>query len=359
MEISHLEMSRALHHLLLLLSVTHFARGAGRHVCSENGCWPLTWLLGCQKCGSTSLAVLMHKKRIACYANVTGVNEGKPGFFSKETHFWDDSRVGIALDPREFVKLYPEEWSVHCDSFVEATPNNLAYVEVARAVYSAMPVQALPMVKIVIVLREPIARHLSLYNHQRAMKVDWSWSCKASLLETYEDYASCELGIWRKIYANVSTNSSSKTEDVDEEKGLDDVRYWLGDSSTWGGIYVPQIARWTAFFPRDRFLIMHFDDITGIESAEYFDIISAFLGGKNKPSHSAKKTKPIPHINALPVLKESQEGVSCTTVENFNREIYDQWNEKLYAMLEQDRELQRAPPIEPHFHSFQPFSACY
>lgn len=43
--------------------------------CSGSGCWPRVWLLGCQKCGSTSVSkLLVDRMGHLCFSERIGVN---------------------------------------------------------------------------------------------------------------------------------------------------------------------------------------------------------------------------------------------------------------------------------------------
>ena len=61
-------------------------------LCRKGKCWPATWILGGQKCGSTSVWMWLTQKYTHKLCNAV-VPPKKPAYYAKETHFW----VGEAL----------------------------------------------------------------------------------------------------------------------------------------------------------------------------------------------------------------------------------------------------------------------
>lgn len=324
-----------------------------RHVCYEAGCWPLTWMLGCQKCGTSSLGEVLDHSRLACYASVTGINVGKPIWYGKETHYWDNVTQGVALDPTYYLQLYPKTRTHQCRSFLEATPNYLPMVKVAATISRLMPRQALAMVRFIIVLREPIARDLSSYNHQRHTHEDWVAACPANSFANFEAYADCGLGIYRRIFENANMSLDEKLSAVSR-----DLFY-----SVWSNLYFPQLQGWLSYFPRDQFLVMQFDHVTKDPFPDIRYLIRIFLENKslgNFVSLEAKMYESNATLHPTNVMNspDKRTVIDCTAVDKLNSQIYHAWNSDLYTMLEDDRRLGRAPTYEPPFPHFPSTFPC-
>lgn len=320
---------------------------SGRRACTTFGCWPSTWVIGCQKCGSTSLSALLHETHVACYANLTGVNEGKDTYFRKETHFWDGVKSGHVKDWRYFVELYPKRWTVECESFMEATPGYLANVEVAPLLFRTMPTVVRTMSKMVVVLREPLARDLSAYNHQILYSADWSHVCLANEAGSFENMIECTLDVYRKKVRRDDVAS----EDPDRIlRGFADFRKDLTDRSLWGSLYVNHLREWVRYFDRSQFFVVSFEQL--FVDSEGMDDLFSFV--RSKSTSLDEFVFEIPHENS-PEQSTKQATVDCAIADLLYAEIYDYWNEKLYSMLDEDRRFGRAPALEPEFRHFDKF----
>lgn len=312
-----------------------------RHVCTRQGCWPLTWLLSCQKCGSTSLATTLKNEGLSCWANVTGINVGKPAHYGKETHFFDNATTGDFRPIRDYLELYPEKWSIACPSFLEATPRYLSTLGLPPFVAQTMPKSARDMMKFVSVLREPIARELSAYNHQRAINHDFGARfCPVSAYDTFESFVECELDIW-----NLCVEDHSRPiEQLEWEK----IGRKLSYNGIFIGIYVLHLQYWVKYFPRDQFLILKFEDLLG-QTERFLKTIKMHL------------TDVVPGADAehyLVAVNKKDTGIkqatmSCRIVDRLQKEVFNKYNAMLYDMMEDDHRLGRAPLIEPAFGIFE------
>jgi len=125
---------------------------------------PNILFLGAQKAGSSSLANWLFEGGI-CHAKSF---PGEPSYFAKEAHFFDkDDRFG------QGVKFYARRFQ-HClesgntEFIMDATPDYLTYPERIFEFYFKIEADALSKLKLMVVLREPISRELSLCNHKIA-----------------------------------------------------------------------------------------------------------------------------------------------------------------------------------------------
>lgn len=126
---------------------------------------PNVLLVGAQKAGSTTLASWMVSEGV-CTAKVL---QGEPSYYSKEVHFFNNEERR-----KRGVKFYNLHYQ-HCYNankmfVMDATPNYLWHPDQVHSVYKDDP--NLKDLKIIISLREPIARELSIFNHMRVQYVE-------------------------------------------------------------------------------------------------------------------------------------------------------------------------------------------
>ena len=291
-------------------------------LCREGGCWPATWILGGQKCGSTSVWSWLTRNHNVCGAVVP---PKKPAWFEKETHFWDSdwvshvSHLAPADAARQFTALYPASKLKECpNGFHEATPANFRSAEAPRLLRAALPAPFRSELRFIAVLREPIARDLSAYNHQAQLGVSWCSVCRNATYATYETYARCRL--------------ETKTTKTSCMQGLD------------VGFYEAQLRRWATAFSRRQILVLEFGWLIANE-ADAGRRIAAFL---RFPALRAAAT--FPHSNAA---VDNSKAPPQTTIRCHIRDrleaVYEPENEKLYAHLA----ATRGPAEEPPFPRFE------
>ena len=291
-------------------------------LCREGGCWPATWILGGQKCGSTSVWSWLTRNHNVCGAVVP---PKKPAWFEKETHFWDSdwvshvSHLAPADAARQFTALYPASKLKECpNGFGEATPANIRSAEAPRLLRAALPAPFRSELRFIAVLREPIARDLSAYNHQTRIGVSWCSACRPGGNATYETYARCRLG--------------TKTTKTSCMQGLG------------VGFYEAQLRRWATAFSRRQILVLEFGWLIANE-ADAGRRIAAFL---RFPALRAAAT--FPHSNAAVAKSKAppQTTIRCHIRDRLEA-VYEPENEKLYAYLA----ATRGPAEEPPFPRFE------
>ena len=118
---------------------------------------PRILLAGVQKSGSTALSDFVHRAG-ACLSRPDPSQEKE----EKEVHFFDNNIMYMkGID--YYSKLF-----AHCKNMsvaVDATPETFLFPRRVKEVYDLAGKRALEELKIIIVVREPVARELSLYNH--------------------------------------------------------------------------------------------------------------------------------------------------------------------------------------------------
>jgi len=319
--------------LLLPSSAQPLEEYADMYCSGDDGCWPRVWLLGSQKSGTTSLYMYLRARHRLCGAKLVGVNEGKNQYFCKETKFW--AREGKAQvwkgrreeAVRRYLELHPQSQlnyavngSYPCENgFIEGDTQNLLDLEVPAALAAVVPLALRSKLKFMAVLREPVSRDMSWYNHARAMRYNNS-ICDPVAFPNYSGYAHCFL---------------NKT-DVN------------GDAGLWHGVYQRQLSAWAHAFPRTNLLVLAMDFLLGDPDA-CTDLIANFLDFHGAaPSPVRRLADSLPLANSRP----HAEDLSCDLRDALDA-FYDPWNQKLYAMLDAHQAHGLAPSLEPPFPRFQ------
>jgi len=262
-----------------------------------------------------------------CKAELVGVNAEKPDYFSKETHFWDSRKTadrvaegGLSREKavHAYMQLFPATDICH-QGYVDATPI-LDWKAAPFTIEMAAPAWLRAQFRFVVVLREPIARDLSWYNHAKADNyLAGEGGCTASAFKDYEAYARCLLL-------------------RDETDTL------------WSGAYAPQLRLWTKVFPRKQMLVLAMDTLLADVQATV-SIVADFLS-TTFPAFDRDNDNPFPHAN----VHDTQDLVSCDIVSRLEA-YYAPFNAELYEQLDFDRNTNITPPAEPPFPKFVPF-AC-
>jgi len=162
--------------------------------------WPAIILLGVQKGGTTSISSLINSHSAVCF--------NKAGKDGKETHFHhkndraDKYAMEFGTDPscsrpiqagdrEQAMTKHPIlAGRVHLGGrHFEGTPNLFHDPSQVQRFVTSIPKALRPHLKFVIILREPISRDLSAYNHMRRSHASW-WTCPSNegILKTSNDY---------------------------------------------------------------------------------------------------------------------------------------------------------------------------
>jgi hypothetical protein len=113
-------------------------------------------VLGAQKAGTTSTAMYLFRQADVCGPTA------RPGlaYTHKEAHFFDQSNKlekGLSHYPSLFEKCTESK------IIIDATPNYISYPERVRKIYEEHGTA--DTVKVLMILREPVSREISWYNH--------------------------------------------------------------------------------------------------------------------------------------------------------------------------------------------------
>ncbi|QDZ25372.1 hypothetical protein A3770_17p78900 [Chloropicon primus] len=175
---------------------------------------------------------------------------------------------------------------------MDATPDSFWYPEHVYEVYKDDP--DLDRLKIIVLLREPIARELSLYNHMRNL---WSKDPDPKA--------------W---YRRVSTESFPEF-----------AKKKLRDGADYKSYYAQYLSRWFQFFDPQQILVLSYEHevLPGTPAKQR---IGDFLG------HSFRDDKgAFPRVNEQSNPNKIRK-VPCSVVERA-RPTVERWNKELYELL--------------------------
>lgn len=266
---------------------------------------PDVQLIGAQKAGTSALADWIFDHGGFGRPHVFG---SEPWYYSKEVHFFDiDSRYAKGL------AFYAKRFEHHTMT-MDATPDTLAFAERVRSIYDAAG-QA-ESVKIIVILREPVSRELSLFNHlahdwrtlSDSEKTGWNRQIIKSngSLMSFEDFVTCV-----SVPAFADENGPGR--------------------STRHSMYAFHLRKWFALFDRRQILVLSYqelEDHPGSLQAR----VRAFLG-KDIPGE-------LKHANSNDNPQKLRE--PSPPAKHALSKILDPLNDELYSLLESHPR----PPME-------------
>ena len=244
---------------------------------------------GSQKAGTTAVADYLHRRHDVCRSSA-----------GKEAHFLDHEEQ-VAQGSVHYESLF-ERCNAKTLILMDATPSYMLYAHNVYQIYQAAGMA--DSVKILFILREPVSRELSWYNHllflnQTENPLAWAWAKKYLLTEdgfvkSFETFAV------QNILPSIHDNNPSN-------RGL--YAYWL--------------KQWFDLFDRQQILIMSYDELQH-DPVNFLQRLDAFLELPNPPKRKSalydkntmKLTNPVP----IPCAIQDQ---LATEYELSNQELYD------------------------------------
>jgi len=135
---------------------------------------PNVLLVGGQKSGTSALAEWLFRARGLCRPRIFS---GEPAHFAKEAHFFDRRdryEEGTNFWAARFEHCRVRDAKAEGDGgtntsrnlVMDATPNYLPFAERVREAYDRIGLDLAEKLKVLVVLRDPVKRELSLYNHK-------------------------------------------------------------------------------------------------------------------------------------------------------------------------------------------------
>ncbi|WP_449417981.1 tetratricopeptide repeat protein [Phormidium nigroviride] len=189
-------------------------------------------IIGSPRCGTTSLY-----KYITSHPQILAAAEKEICFFSEHFH-----RGKAWYDAHFFPKIYPHKLLTG-----EATPTYLNHPLAAQRLH-----ESLPQVKLIIILRNPVARVFSHYQ---------MWVRRGTEKRSFEEAMNVEMEILAKA----------------NETDLENAMYWKQCEYLDKSLYVYSIRRWMRLFPKEQFLILRSEDFYANPAVALQEVF-AFLG---------------------------------------------------------------------------------
>jgi hypothetical protein len=196
-------------------------------------------VIGAQKAGTTALYAYLR-----WHPGITGPSWKEVSFFDR--HWWRGQR------------WYRGQFPLRSGGLLvgEASPSYVFHPLAPERVRSL-----LPDVKLVALLRDPVARAYSQYQHEVALGRE-----PLSFEDAIEAEDERMRGEVERLLADPRAFS----------------RAWWDHTYVARGLYAEQLERWLAVFPRDRLLVLRTEDL-GERPAETYASVLAFLG---VPAHA-------------------------------------------------------------------------
>ena len=288
--------------------------------CTQGRCMPLLFVLGAQKAGSTSLWSLLERDASICGSNLDG-------YHAKETHLLDVEFAHLTRDT--FTHAF-SQGSCPSGCFAEGTPANLRTPDVPARLYGIMTEAERGNARFVAIVREPIARDLSAFNHfvlgDRGFVGPHSEPHPQHLNATaagsiYEAKKWQGVDVWRRC-----ARGRGATLEVYAECSKVQGTYLMG---LWHGMYWPQLDAWRHSFgsaSAQRALLVVTFDLLVDDPSELQRRVYRHMGLLSCSNMCAD----VPHEN-----KASQH--SATPVKGMSAQtrgmlagLYAPWNSKLF-----------------------------
>lgn len=261
---------------------------------------PNVLLIGAQKAGTSAMGKWLFDYGICRPV----VFKDEPVYFDKEVQFFDNP-----LRFAEGLEFYAKRFR-HCAKSrfaMDATPSTLLMPGHVEKVYKEAGGGHLKNLKVIVVLREPVARELSLYNHKVS-----EYMKNEDAKQWYSDVCR-EDGLIMSFanYADVLSNSIQHPGDWAHEWGVANT-----------GDYAYHLKKWLKFIDRKQLLVIAYDEFRD-KSQKVEDRIREFLGFDFPGSTILTNTRKYKNKVALP---------ECNAQEKLNS-IYEPMNEELYRLL--------------------------
>ena len=280
---------------------------------------PNVLIAGAQKAGSSALSNWLFRAGV-CKA---AVFPGEPAYYSKEPHFFGTKArfsQGLPFYARRYERCQFGNRTMIARFRLDATPTTLLHPDEVYSFYQSAGGSHLRKLKIIVSLREPVARELSLYNHQ---------------LSRYQKHP--DPTAW---YATIATaNGTIKSFDDFIETvtipGLNNTRQASSLAN-----YAKHLKRWFELFDPDNILILSYqEDIR--ESDDGKDRVRQFL------NYSFEGRGPLAESNAHAGTSKLR-SITCSARDRLQT-IFQPMNEDLYQLLARQKrpsfERQPFPPF--------------
>jgi hypothetical protein len=203
---------------------------------------PSVQLIGAQKAGTSAIAEWLFEGGF----RRPRVFSGQPSYYSKETHFFD-----IDWNFNRGLEYYAERFDEgNHGPALDATPDTLTFPERVWDTYQSAGGNQVNILKIIVILRNPVARELSLYNH---MAFDCRTLDPSQLTDWYRHVMKRDGSImsFEEFVRDVSMPALARKESEDGGSGR----------SSRHGLYETHLQKWFNLFDRNQILVLSYDEL--------------------------------------------------------------------------------------------------
>jgi len=209
-------------------------------------CFPSVLFIGVQKSGTSTIADWMFRGGILSPL----VFDNEPDFYNKEVHFFDhDDRYNEG--PKFYAQRFHHSCQDHAEeSMVEkslamdATPNTYMYPDRVHEVFQSTGEDQIINLKIMVVLRDPVLRELSYYNHMAYMV-------------QHLDYS--KLQQWHKKVLKKNSTAIMSFDEYVEQVAVPTLKRKKRKTSH--GMYATHLSKWFQEFDRQQILVLSFQEL--------------------------------------------------------------------------------------------------
>lgn len=316
------------------------------------GCWPSVYILGTQKAATTALFYAYHNQgKLLCGSRFRKNESMFEPFNEKEAQLFNlDLPSDLLMKPWKFTKNFRRD---DCPNgrFVDATPNYLFNWFSPPRMLSLFPAAVLPKIRMLAILREPIARDLSWYNHRLldpGLPDAGNLSFCAQVSDGYgPTYAEETLCGYEKLKHCLATPGAKASGLMGAYANCKE-----GDRNVEGltvGMYAAHIQRWTKFFSRKHIMIFQYEQFVK-HTQTHLRATSRFFG--------------VPELrtDSLPLLNTHEGSKKIHTIEcetsRVLKEVFQPWNAMLYEAMQSDAWSNSNPDDEIPFKPFAEEVPC-
>ena len=288
--------------------------------CSAGLCMPLMYVLGAQKAGSTSVFDLIAEDGSACGCTRPGKTVA---WQSKESH-----KLGHPLSRANYMKIYVER-TCASNCFVEGTPSNIREPEAPGRLHSIMTAGERMRARFVVVVREPIARDVSYFNHfvlgKRRASQNESLSLAAAT-GLYQSWTRGHVDGWTRCAGN-ATPTTEKGAVALYRRCRSHARLTSASMNPLSiGLYWAQLAMWkSAGWRKESILVVSFDQIMTTPTA-----VTRRIYGHLGLRSCSNMTSTIPHSNAASAHTGTAVRIIDCGTKRLLKTLYDPWNAMLF-----------------------------
>jgi len=294
---------------------------------------PNILLVGAQKAGTTALAAWLFRNGVCSATHF----DDEPESYEKEVHFFDLPRRhmhGVDFYAKRFERCREKA------AILDATPDYLNCASKVSSLYDEWPT-AKEHVKILMTLREPVAREVSRYNHYRyknkiaVQRLDGTaWS-----FDEWTDHVLIPC-FMKDENGTIYNNNNSTTVDTTTTVNGDKIITQGGCPGNYGH-YSKHLKEWFRHFDRSQILILSYDEMQR-DPKSARSRIQKFLGDAMLSPNVVNVELPKENVKNAP---DKVRFPSCASHAKL-RDIFAPWNEELYQLLSEEETLSSGNPLE-------------